>query len=205
MMRTVAVVLLVIAVGLGLGYWYFAGRGFSAREEPTAVEQMLALRLRALATPPDATGKTNPLPATAETLDAGLEHFADHCAICHGNDGSGKTSLGTGLYPKPPDLRAARTQNLSDGELFYIIENGVRLTGMPAFGAPGSDPNETWPLVTFIRHLPRLTKDELARMEQLNPKSADELRERHDEDEFLKGGSTPGPPRRHTHDQASGS
>lgn len=196
-MRKVVVGLAVIAVGLAAGYWYIAGRGFSAREEPTSVERVLALQLRELATPRDAKEKKNPLPASSETLNEGLEHFADHCAICHGNDGSGKTEIGGGLYPKPPDLRAARTQNLSDGELFYIIENGVRLTGMPAFGEPGSDPNETWPLVTFIRHLPKLTPEELARMQQLNPKSADERRQQREEEEFLKGDPMPRPPRPH--------
>ena len=199
-MRKVAVGLVVIAVGLAGAYWFVAGRGFSARAEPTTVERVLALRLRSLATPRDARGKRNPLPATPAMLAAGLEHFADHCAICHGNDGSGKTPIGEGLYPKPPDLREPRTQNLADGELFYIIENGVRLTGMPAFGGPESDPNETWPLVTFIRHLPKITPDELARMAQLNPKSAEELRQQQEEQEFLEGGSTPARPKRHTHD-----
>ncbi len=199
-MRRAAVVLVVIVAGLALGYWYLAGRGFSARQEPTAIERVLALQLRSLATPRDAKATLNPFPATGDTLSAGLEHFADHCAICHGNDGAGKTSIGSGLYPKPPDLRASRTQGLTDGELFYIIENGVRLTGMPAFGGPASDQNETWHLVTFIRHLPKLTPEELARMEQLNPKSPEELKQRREEEEFLKGGSPPPPPTRHTHE-----
>ena len=59
----------------------------------------------------------------------GRDHFADHCATCHANDGSGNTEMGRGLYPKAPDMRLPATQNLSDAELFYIIENGVRLTG----------------------------------------------------------------------------
>ncbi len=198
-MRTAMVVLAVVAVGLALGYWYVTGRGFSAREEPTAVERVLALQMRSLATPRDARDRKNPLPANAPAIEAGLEHFANHCAICHGNDGSGKTSIGTGLYPKPPDLRAARTQGLSDGEIFYIIENGVRLTGMPAFGGAGGDPSETWALVTFIRHLPKLTPEELQRMEQFNPRSAEELRQEQKEKDFLEGGSTPAVPTRHTH------
>lgn len=199
-MSKVLVGLVVIVAGLAGAYWYVAGRGFSARQEPTAIERALALQLRALATPRDAKRKTNPLRATAENVTAGLEHFADHCAICHGNDGSGKSSLGRGLYPAPPDLRASRTQNLSDGELFYIIENGVRLTGMPAFGDPNGDPSDSWQLVTFIRHLPNVTPQELSRMEELNPKSPEELRQRQDEDEFLEGGSTQAVPRRHTHE-----
>lgn len=198
-MRKLAAGLVVVAAGLAVGYWYVAGRGFSAREEPTRIEEAIALQLRSLATPRDARGKANPLPATDEVVRAGLEHFADHCAICHGNDGSGKVPIGSGLYPRPPDLRAARTQNLSDGELFYIIENGVRLTGMPAFGGEGSDQNDSWRLVAFIRHLPKLTPAELARMEELNPKTPEELNQDKAEEEFLRGGSTPTPRRGHTH------
>ena len=93
--------------------------------------------------------------------------------MCHANDGSGKkTAIGNGLYPKPPDLRAAATQDLTDGELFYIIENGVRFTGMPAFGTGKPDPageKQVWQLVYFIRHLPRITPAEIEWMEGLNP------------------------------------
>jgi mono/diheme cytochrome c family protein len=198
-MRRLAAGLVAVAAGLAVGYWYVAGRGFSAREQPTRIEEVIALQLRSLATPRGARDRTNPLPPDEAVVHAGLEHFADHCAICHGNDGSGKTTIGSGLYPKPPDLRAARTQNLSDGELFYIIENGVRLTGMPAFGEQGTDPNDSWRLVAFIRHLPKLTPAELTQMEALNPKSAEELNEEKAEEEFLRGGSTATPRRGHTH------
>ena len=197
-MRKLAAAVVVVA-GLAVGYWYVAERGFSAREEPTRIEEIVALRLRSLATPRGARGTVNPLPATGDVVREGLEHFADHCAVCHANDGSGKTPIGSGLYPKPPDLRSARTQNLTDGELFYIIENGVRLTGMPAFGGEGSDPNDSWRLVAFIRHLPELTPEELTRMEALNPKTPDELEQERNEQEFLRGGSTQAPGKGHTH------
>jgi mono/diheme cytochrome c family protein len=198
-MRKIVAGSIVVVAGLVVAYVYVAGRGFSARAEPTAIERAIALQLRSLATPRDAKATKNPLPDSPDTLRAGLEHFADHCAICHGNDGSGKSVVGSGLYPKPPDLRADRTQKLSDGELFYIIENGVRLTGMPAFGGPGSNPNDTWPLVTFIRHLPNVTAEELRRIEELNPKSAEEWEQERAEQQFLEGGSTPRAPKGHTH------
>jgi len=90
-------------------------------------------------------------------------------------------------------MRGSSTQGLSDGELFYIIENGVRLTGMPAWGGAGK-PEESWKLVQFIRHLPALTPDEAAQMEALNPRSAEEWQERQAEEDFLKGkGTAPAP------------
>jgi mono/diheme cytochrome c family protein len=98
-----------------------------------------------------------------------MEHFSDHCATCHSNDGGGETLFGKGLYPKPPDLRSAATQNKSDGELYYTIDNGVRLSGMPAF-SEAHTPTQTWRLVLFIRHLPQITPEELNAMKALNPK-----------------------------------
>jgi hypothetical protein len=97
--------------------------------------------------------------------------------------------FGKGMYPKPPDMRLAETQNRSDGELYYTIENGVRLSGMPAFGeenAAGGD-TDTWKLVLFIRDLPNLTTDELNQMTQLNPKTEEERQEEKQEMEFPRG------------------
>lgn len=112
-------------------------------------------------------------------------HWADHCAGCHANDGSGQTALGSHLYPRAPDMRRSETQKLSDGELYAVIKNGVRLTGMPAWGEPGSADPESWALVAFIRRLPTLSPEELKAMEKLNPRTAQERAEQQEEDEFL--------------------
>jgi mono/diheme cytochrome c family protein len=135
-------------------------------------------------------------------LSEAVAHFADHCAICHANDGSGDSSIGKGLYPKPPDMRKAETQNLTDGELFYIIHNGVRLTGMPAFGEETSDKPDidSWKLVHFIRHLPNITPEELEKMKGMNPKSPDEFREEEAIRKFLEGDDSASPPPGHKHD-----
>jgi mono/diheme cytochrome c family protein len=131
----------------------------------------------------------NPFPSSTENIQAGMEHFADHCSTCHANDGSGNTLFGNGLYPKPPDMRTAETQNESDGELYYTIEDGVRLSGMPAFGEhPGTNDADTWRLVVFIRHLPALTSDELTEMGTFNPKIEGDRQEEREEEEFLNGG-----------------
>src|SRR5262245_12206489 len=121
--------LLFVALGLAIGavaLWYFIGRGGSAKGQPGAVEEFGAGRVRNLAIARHAKSLTNPVKPTAEVIAEGRAHFADHCALCHANDGSGKTEMGQGMWPKPPDMRLARTQSLSDGELFWIIENGVR-------------------------------------------------------------------------------
>ena len=179
-----AIVVITMEYGIAL-----VRRGFSARGTPSAIEKVVATTARKLAVPSEYRQLRSPLSASPETVGAGMEHFADHCAICHANDGSGDSMFGKDMYPKPPDMRTAQTQNLSDGELYYTIENGVRLSGMPAFGeehVAGGDA-DTWKLVLFLRHLPSLTADELQRMTQLNPKTDEERQEEEQEEEFLRG------------------
>lgn len=161
--------------------------GLSARAKPTALEALLARNARHLAIPADARKQQNPIPASPENLRDARLHFADHCAICHGNDGTADTAIGKGLYPKPPDLRDAETQKLSDGELFWIIENGVRFTGMPAFGGTHGSQEDSWKLVRFIRHLPQLSADERMEMERNNPKGPSDRVEEKREEDFLRG------------------
>ncbi|HEY2029773.1 MAG TPA: c-type cytochrome [Myxococcales bacterium] len=146
--------------------------GITAKAEPTGLEAVIARNLRRWAIPRSSRELRNPLSASDEVLAAGRAHFADHCAICHANDGSGRTPMGGNLYPRTPDLRHAQTQQLSDGELFSIIENGVRLTGMPGFG-DGSEESKraSWQLVTFIRHLPQLSEKEKLEMERRSSSS----------------------------------
>jgi mono/diheme cytochrome c family protein len=148
--------------------------------------------MRRLATPSAVRSMTNPVESTESVLREGLEHFADHCANCHGNNGSGETDIGRALYPRAPDMRSSTTQELTDGELFSIIENGVRLTGMPAWGTGTPDGERaSWSLVHFIRRLPKLTDDDIARMEELNPKSAQQWREEEEARRFLAGEDLP--------------
>jgi mono/diheme cytochrome c family protein len=181
-------VLTVVVVSGLAAVWWISGRGFSALDEPSGVEALVARRVRALATPREAKEARNPVAQTAEVLSKATAHFADHCAVCHGNDGSGETPFGKGMYPKPPDMRQSTTQDLTDGELVYIIHNGIRFTGMPAFGQEGSEPaTDSWELVHFIRHLPNLTDAELEQMKTLNPKSPTELQQQDEFERFLRG------------------
>jgi len=189
---------LVVAVAAS-----FLHDGLSARATPTKFEIMVARRARHLATPARARLAQNPLLVSAEDLRDARLHFADHCAICHANDGGGQTMIGSGLYPKPPDLRLPETQNLTDGELFWIIENGVRFTGMPAFSNGGGHGGmlDSWKLVHFIRHLPHLTATERIEMERYNPKGPDERAEEQQENDFLSGAAPGRKPESQVHHQ----
>ena len=188
LLAVLALVLAVVLGAVGAGMALLLRGGSSAKVEPTHAEAVIARKLRSLGIPGKYRQLSNPLSISKEVIEAGRGHFADHCAVCHANDGSGETQMGRNLYPRAPDLRLAQTQQLGDGELFYIIENGVRLTGMPGWG-DGTDEGRraSWHLVHFIRHLSRLTPREKLEMEQINPKSPEEWREMQEDQEFLKG------------------
>jgi len=175
--------------------------GLSEKAQPSALETAIARIARKMAAPSSAHNQKNPVADSPAVQREARLHFADHCAICHGNDGSGDTMIGRGLYPKPPDLRANATQNLSDGDIFWIIENGVRLTGMPAFGGGSEhdDADSSWKLVHFIRHLPALTAEEKLEMEKYNPKGPNDREEEQQENDFLDGGNPPSNSERHHH------
>jgi mono/diheme cytochrome c family protein len=161
--------------------------GFSARDNPSQQETVIARVARRLAVPAGAKRQQNPFRATPELLAEARAHFADHCAICHANNGGGNTEIGRNLYPKAPDMRLPATQNLTDGELYYTVHNGIRMTGMPAWGSGDKD-DDSWKLVLFIRHLPQLTAEEEEEVKRLYPKSLEELKEVQEEEQFLNEG-----------------
>jgi mono/diheme cytochrome c family protein len=193
--------LILMIVSLSLLARHYINRGFSALDPPSVAETYIARGIRRVSIPGKAKESRNPVSSSPEVLAGAMEHFADHCAICHGNDGKGKTLIGKGLYPKPPDMSLDETQRLTDGELYYIIQNGVRLTGMPAFGEAGTNEpdEESWALVYFIRHLPSMTVEEEQQMKAMNPKSPAELAKEERLRQFLEGNDNPSPGINHDH------
>jgi mono/diheme cytochrome c family protein len=196
-MKRPVIAILAIGIAAALGLALVLRHGFSARDRPWAAEEFVARRLRYLAVPRGLGAKTNPIAATAKVVAEGRAHFADHCASCHANDGSGNTELGRNLYPKAPDMREPSTQSLSDGEIYYIIHNGIRFTGMPAWGDETGEDLDSWKLVHFIRHLPRLTPEEVENMKALNPQSRRDRESEAEIRDFLGGETDSSPPPMH--------
>lgn len=201
MKRFLIPLIAVVALGsAGLIYLRTAALGFSARQPPTPLESFLANAARSWAVPSDARTAVNPVANSPEVLAEARAHWADHCAGCHANDGSGDTEMGRNLYPRAPDMRAAGTQKMTDGELFFIIQNGIRMSGMPAWGSgTAHDTEDSWKLVRFIRRLPALSPAEVQEMSTMNPKTPADLEEEKAEEEFLNGGNTPHAPEHHHH------
>lgn len=130
-------------------------QGCTADKHPSPDETNLANAAKDVAIPLEAGKKKNPLPETDEVVSEGQEVFLGSCAQCHGPDGRGDTAFGRSLDPPAMNLDSPHVQHWSDAELFWIIQNGVRLTGMPSWQSSISE-NDTWKLALFIHNLPRL-------------------------------------------------
>ena len=102
---------------------------------------------------------SNPAAASPEALQTGLAHYRGMCVTCHGAPGVDPSEIGVGLNPAAPDLTLAKVQARTDGELFWLVSHGIRMSGMPAFGPTHKD-EEIWKIVAFLRHLPELTDEE---------------------------------------------
>ncbi len=201
-----SVISTLVVVGFLIGglLLYMRGEGFSAREQPTWMERTMARNARKIVTPAEAKNLANPRKQqTAAMIAEADEHFVEHCGICHGIDGRGDTLIGKNLYPKVPDMSKPDTQQLSDGELYYIINNGIRLTGMPAWGSEDK-PEAIWDLVSVIRRLPKLSPEELQRLQKAAREAGGELAEQAPEPEKKETGEPPNegetkPKHTHTH------
>ena len=142
---------------------------FAADRRPGAMETSMAQRMVRLSIPSSRRSAPNPITGK-DAWREGRDHFAEHCTICHGDDGRGGSAIGPHMYPPVPDLASPAIQQFSDGELFSIIQHGVSWTGMPAFGSTHSD-EEAWKLVAFIRRVPTLTPSDLASHDESSPRT----------------------------------
>jgi mono/diheme cytochrome c family protein len=121
----------------------------------------------------------NPQGKDPEALRTGMAHYKEMCVFCHGAPGVDASEAGEGLNPPAPDLTGNKTQKRSDGELFWILQNGIRMTGMPAFGGTHKD-EELWKLVAFLRHLPALSPDEEKALKAGAPQGGEGQEHHHD-------------------------
>ncbi len=144
----VIAIILLFALCAGWFYRYIATGGLTARQNAPAFETAIARRLINLSIPESARSSKNPLGAVplAADLAIGRDLYQQNCQMCHGYDGHSTTATGGGLYPKPSNLHDASVTRQPDGAIFYIIRNGIRNTGMPAFSLADQ---QTWQIVSL--------------------------------------------------------
>jgi len=105
-----------------------------------------------------AKGITAPNLTDSSLINTGFAHYNEMCVGCHGAPGIQRDETGQGLYPKPPDLSKS-AKEMPASELFWITKNGIKMTGMPAFGKTHKD-DKIWAIVAFMEKLPSMTKEQ---------------------------------------------
>jgi mono/diheme cytochrome c family protein len=105
----------------------------------------------------EAPREANVIALNEQNLRDGLDLYARNCAICHGSakSNSSPSPLAKGLYPKPPQFASHGVEDDPEGESYWKIKHGIRLTGMPSFGPTLSDP-QIWTLALFLKHMDEL-------------------------------------------------
>jgi mono/diheme cytochrome c family protein len=111
-----------------------------------------------------AAGIDNPPPFTDGMIKDGFDHYDDMCAVCHGGPGIQRSEIAKGLNPQASNLADA-IKMWTPRQLFWIVKHGMRMTGMPSFGATRTD-EELWSIVAFIEKLPKMTPDQYQEMKQ---------------------------------------
>jgi mono/diheme cytochrome c family protein len=150
----VFVVVLVLAAGAAAFIWSGA-YNVSARSPHWDITFWLLQTVRNQSIASHSKGISAPALEDNEYIQLGLRHFHPMCRLCHGAPGYPREEFAQGLYPSPPDLASDQVQHLKDAELYWIVDNGLKMTGMPSFGVTHSE-KEMWAIVAFLRRLPNL-------------------------------------------------
>jgi mono/diheme cytochrome c family protein len=157
-------VLLVLLGGLAAIYVGIYDVAATAPHWPVTHWIMETTRVRSIKA--HAAGITVPSAfADPATIPIGVEHFAKHCAVCHGAPGVPKGDIARGLYPPPPNLANAAPL-YSPAELFWIVKHGIKMTGMPAWSDHSDE--ELWAIVAFLKKLPGMSEQDYARLVMAN-------------------------------------
>jgi mono/diheme cytochrome c family protein len=164
-MRKFLILVVLLVVGIFVVVWFgLYNVAATARHSDFTLSLITIVRDRSIATradaPPSMPSLTDP-----DLLRKGFRSYHTMCVMCHSAPGRQSTPIRRGLNPKPPKLDSQQVQHRSDTELYWIVEHGFRMTGMPAFG-PSHKPEEIWSLVAFIRQLPKITPQQYHDMVQ---------------------------------------
>ena len=184
----------VIAALIMIIFFLLPSINWPATRKPGDLERKLAGYVTSNWIRRHAAKQNNPLTPTPENLKSGQGDFEEHCATCHGLDGSGENRFEADFYPPVAKL-TGHAQDWSDGELYFIIANGIPMSGMPGFGEH-HDSKEIWGMVLWVRHLAQLSPPEKAALESRAHMTAEQhqkmMEESHPEEIHATPNSTPG-------------
>ena len=156
-MRKFLLGILFTIIVSGVAAYWIATRGyvsFQADQQPSATEAKVAMAAVDASTERHAPDAKNPVSATEENLVAGAKLYLDHCAGCHGVPSNPESTFGRSFYPPVPEF-FKDAPDMPENENFYIIQHGIRWTGMPAWNATLND-GQIWQVVTFLSNVEKL-------------------------------------------------
>jgi mono/diheme cytochrome c family protein len=147
---------LVLAAAAGGILVYSGAYNVAADQAPSRFEEWLLETIKERSIDRQAEGIPVPPLGDEAQVRRGYELFRVHCVTCHGAPGVGPDDLAMGLNPVPPGLDFEKVQHESDAELYWVIQNGIKFTGMPSFKLALAGEDDAWALVAFLRRLPDL-------------------------------------------------
>lgn len=140
----------------------------AAKRKPLPLENRVANMAKDIAIPIEARNVRSPIPSSDAAVKGGEQIYAQNCALCHGVDGHGFTVLGRHMFPPAMDLTSPHVQHWTDADLYWIIQNGISLTGMPSWSSSIS-PTDTWKIAQYIHALPSLDAEQASASQQAAP------------------------------------
>ncbi|MBW8878876.1 MAG: cytochrome c [Acidobacteria bacterium] len=158
----ILVVVLVLLVLAGVAFMYSGLYDVAASTPDNGLLKTILETTRDRSVAHRLEGITPPNLDDPQRIQTGLAHYHEMCATCHGAPGVKISEIGQGLNPYPPELAARRGAG-DPRESFWIVKNGLKMTGMPSFGVTHSD-EEIWAIVAFLRRMPKLKPEEYKAM-----------------------------------------
>jgi len=152
------VILFVLLVGLALAVIYTGAYDVSAARPEGSLTRWASSTMMEHSVKRQANQVVVPSLDDSALVRIGFDHYNEMCVSCHGSPAGGRTEAGLGLNPPAPDLSEA-AKEWKPAELYWIIQNGIKMTGMPAFGLT-HDENEIWGMVAFVRKLPGMSAEQ---------------------------------------------
>jgi mono/diheme cytochrome c family protein len=159
-MRILAVIgALAIIVGIGVAAFFFGGfYSVAATAEDPAIVTWALTQVRTASINRHADDQPPASVNDAASVQAGAKAYATHgCTSCHGGPGVNWAKFSEGLHPDPPDLKEV-VGGLSPAQLFWVVKNGINMTGMPSFALAGVKDDEIWSIVAFLKKLPGVSE-----------------------------------------------
>lgn len=150
-----------IVAAIGAAVYFFGGfYSIAGTQEDPAVVHWALVKVRTVSIVRHANDQPPANLDDPAKAQAGAKEFAEHgCTTCHGAPGATWTKFSEGLRPDPPDLKEV-VEDLTPSQLFWVIKNGINMTGMPSFAAAGVKDDDIWLIVAFLKKLPNVSADD---------------------------------------------